>query len=125
MSAATSIAILVATVALAGWGVTWFRLRRTRAASVAGVAAGKRHLDDEFRHAREERDRLLDALNDAFLLVGADSHIHFANAAARRLFGPRELTNRPVGEIFLGCWMPHGFRTMTMADPRPASSSAT
>lgn len=101
MSASTAIAILVAAVALAGWGVTIFLLRRTRTASAADLVEGKRHLDDEFRHARDERDRLLDALNDAFLLVGADSRIQFANAAARRLFGPRELIDRPVGEIFL------------------------
>ena len=51
--------------------------------------------------ASEERNRLLDALGDAFLLVDSGGNIRFANAAARELFGQREIVNRQVREAFL------------------------
>ena len=37
------------------------------------------------KKALHERDQLLDALNDALLLVNETSHIVFANASARNL----------------------------------------
>jgi len=51
--------------------------------------------------AHAERDVLLDALGDAFLLVDATSQIRFANARAREFFNGRELVGRPVVEAFL------------------------
>ncbi len=53
------------------------------------------------RDANQERDRLLDALNDAFVLIDSDSHIRFANASARGLFSNRQILNRPLTEVFL------------------------
>ena len=60
-----------------------------------------RQFQQDLARAREERNRLLDALGDAFLLVDAEAHIRFANAAAHDLFGGRDLVARPVSEIFL------------------------
>lgn len=50
---------------------------------------------------RQERNKLLDALSDAFLLVDDSKTIVFANSAARRLFGSRPLLHRGIQEIFL------------------------
>jgi len=65
------------------------------------AAAWKLRLESDLNQARNERDRLLDALGDAFLLVDANSEIRFVNAAARQLFDQRELIGRPVREAFL------------------------
>jgi two-component system phosphate regulon sensor histidine kinase PhoR len=51
--------------------------------------------------AHRERDVLLDALGDAFLLVDGGSQVRFANARARELFRGRELVGRPIIEAFL------------------------
>jgi len=69
--------------------------------SEAEINGWKLRLENDLKQAREERNRLLDALGDAFLLVDADANIRFANEAARALFGHRELLNRPVREAFL------------------------
>lgn len=53
------------------------------------------------REALSERDQLLDALGDAFLLVNDTSQITFANAVARKLVKGRKLTGRSVMEAFL------------------------
>lgn len=91
------------------------------AAAVFGLAAGfllaanrrlqRRHREEirEFADsaaariaaARTERDVLLDALGEAFLLVDATSQIRFANARARELFRGCELVGRPVIEAFI------------------------
>jgi two-component system, OmpR family, phosphate regulon sensor histidine kinase PhoR len=92
------IATLSALVALA---ILAYRHRGTRQQSAAEVNAWKLRLENDLAHARDERNRLLDALGDAFLLVDAEANIRFANGAARALFGNRELLNRPVREAFL------------------------
>ena len=51
--------------------------------------------------ALAERDQLLDALGDAFLLVNETSHIVFANASARTLVKGRKLIGRSLMEAFL------------------------
>lgn len=91
-------AALAALIALATAVV---RLRRSRVEFGAEVNAWKLRLQTDLRHAREERNRLLDALGDAFLLVDASENIRFANEAARGLFGQRELLDRPLREAFL------------------------
>jgi two-component system phosphate regulon sensor histidine kinase PhoR len=53
------------------------------------------------REALMERDQLLDALGDAFLLVNEISQIVFANAAARKLVKGRKLSGRTLMEAFL------------------------
>lgn len=91
-------AALAALIALATAVV---RLRRSRVEFGTEVNAWKLRLQTDLRHAREERNRLLDALGDAFLLVDASENIRFANEAARGLFGQRELLDRPLREAFL------------------------
>ncbi|MBK1829351.1 hypothetical protein JIN77_01320 [Verrucomicrobiaceae bacterium R5-34] len=53
------------------------------------------------KEALSERDQLLDALGDAFLLVNETSHITFANASARNLVKGRKLMGRSIMEAFL------------------------
>lgn len=53
------------------------------------------------KKALHERDQLLDALNDALLLVNETSHIVFANASARNLVKGRKLLGRSMMEAFL------------------------
>jgi two-component system phosphate regulon sensor histidine kinase PhoR len=78
-----------------------YRQRGSCKQSEAEINGWKLRLENDLKQARDERNRLLDALGDAFLLVDADANIRFANEAARALFGRRELLNRPVREAFL------------------------
>ncbi len=93
--------ILAALCAFAALGVTWLRLRRARTEFKDEVSSWKMKLELDLRNARKERDLLLDALGDAFLLVDADARVLFANKAARTLFRGRDLTGRTVHEAFL------------------------
>jgi two-component system phosphate regulon sensor histidine kinase PhoR len=95
------LAIFAAVAALAALGILAFRLRGSREQSAADANAWKLRLEHDLQQARDERNRLLNALGDAFLLVDAQGIIRFANAAAQELFGLRELVNRPVRETFL------------------------
>lgn len=81
--------------------ISVYRLRKARENFKTEVKAWKIRLDMDLQHAREERNRLLDALGDAFLLVDHEAKILFVNEAARALFGGRELIGRPVREAFL------------------------
>lgn len=91
----------VAVLAVAGMVFLHYRCARARRKSEVEVAAWKLRLEHDLKQSREERNRLLDALGDAFLLVDSNANIRFANEAARSLFGKRELINRPVAEAFL------------------------
>lgn len=93
--------IIATGLALAALGIFAYRHRGSRKQSEAEIHACKLRLEHDLQQAREERNRLLDALGDAFLLVDQDANIRFANEAARALFGNRELLNRPVREAFL------------------------
>jgi two-component system, OmpR family, phosphate regulon sensor histidine kinase PhoR len=93
--------ILAALGAFVALGVTWSRLRRARKEFSEEVSSWKMKLDLDLRNARKERDQLLDALGDAFMLVDADARVLFANKAARTLFRGRDLTGRTVHEAFL------------------------
>jgi len=95
------IAIIATVSALTALAIFAYRHRNSRKESTAEVNAWKLRLELDLKQAREERNRLLDALGDAFLLVDSDANIRFANEAARSLFGKRELLNRPVREAFL------------------------
>ncbi len=97
----TEIAIFATASALAALAILALLHRRSRKQSEAEVNAWKLRLELDLKQARDERNRLLDALGDAFLLVDSEANIRFANAAARALFGNRELLARPVGEAFL------------------------
>lgn len=101
MTTNTTLAILAAAAAIVALWVLALRLRRSRETFQADVDAWKLRLASDLQRARDERDRLLDALSDAFLLIDAESNILFANAAAHALFNSRELVNRPVREAFI------------------------
>jgi two-component system phosphate regulon sensor histidine kinase PhoR len=93
-----AILLVASLIALA---VALLRLKRTKAKLRETSELWKVRAELDLRQAREERDRLLDALGDAFLLVDSKGDIRFANRAARDLFGGREIVNRPVAEAFL------------------------
>jgi len=77
------------------------RLRRDHKQSVKALRDWKLQFEQELDQARRDRNRLLDALGDAFFLVDSEAKICFANEASRVLFGSRELLDRPIGEAFL------------------------
>lgn len=70
------------------------RLRRLETEHQASVE----RLERESRQARDERDRLLDALDDAFLLIDSTGSIRFTNLNARDLFGPATEVGRHFTE---------------------------
>jgi two-component system phosphate regulon sensor histidine kinase PhoR len=95
------IAVLLALAATIAFTVTYLKLRATRRNSQLQSAATLARFQKEIADASDERNRLLDALGDAFLLVDQDGNIRFANSAARDLFSHRELVGRPIRETFL------------------------
>ena len=95
------IAIIATLSACTAVAILFFRHRKSYRKSAAEINAWKLRLELDLKQARDERNRLLDALGDAFLLVDSEANIRFANKAARSLFGKRELLNRPVSEAFL------------------------
>ncbi|HEY1123830.1 MAG TPA: ATP-binding protein, partial [Haloferula sp.] len=97
----TTLSTAAALAALAALGVTALRLRRAKKKFNEEVSAWKMKLDLDLRQAKRERDQLLDALGDAFMLVDANARVLFANKAARTLFRGRDLTGRTVQEAFL------------------------
>lgn len=97
----TTLSTVAALAALAALGVTALRLRRARKEFREEVSSWKLKLDLDLRQAKRERDQLLDALGDAFMLVDANARVLFANKAARTLFHGRDLTGRTVQEAFL------------------------
>jgi signal transduction histidine kinase len=97
----TEISILATLAALTALAILAYRNRGNRRDSQAQVDSWKLRLELDLQKARDERNLLLDALGDAFLLVDSKANIRFANEAARALFGAREIVNRPVREAFL------------------------
>ena len=97
----TFFSTLAALAALVSLAVLILRHRKARMQSLAAANAQKILFTQELEQTREERNRLLDALGDAFLLVDSGANIRFANAAARSLFGSRQLIDRPVSEAFI------------------------
>ncbi|MCW1923268.1 PAS domain-containing sensor histidine kinase [Luteolibacter arcticus] len=96
-----TLSTVAALAALTALGITALRLRRARKEFNEEVSAWKMKLDLDLRQAKRERDQLLDALGDAFMLVDANARVLFANKAARTLFRGRDLTGRTVQEAFL------------------------
>ena len=89
---------------LAALFVLMFQLilqKRSRREYESQVKAWKLRLEMDLSQAKEERNRLLDALGDAFIIVDSKENIRFANAAAQVLFKGRALIGRPVREAFL------------------------
>lgn len=83
--------------------IFWLCLRQRRMAG--NYVAEKRERERRSLEARKEilreRDQLLDALGDAFLLVDETSQIVFANECARELVKGRRLRGRSIMEAFL------------------------
>lgn len=95
------LSISLALAALSALAIFLIRNRNAQKEFKARLASEQRRFDLDLKNAREERNSLLDALGDAFLLVDSNADIRFANQAARRLFGLRELLDRPIREAFL------------------------
>ena len=97
----THAALISIAIALLAMAVFAWRLRRARRDHQEDVQAWKLRLEEELAQARQDRNHLLDALGDAFLIVDASHKIRFANQAARELFSGREIVGRVVREAFL------------------------
>jgi two-component system, OmpR family, phosphate regulon sensor histidine kinase PhoR len=95
------LAILAFILALGALILVIIRLKHSRKGYEAEVKAWKLRLELDLKQAENERDRLLNALGDAFLIVDSRANILFANSAAQELFRGRILTGRPVREAFL------------------------
>ena len=95
------LAIIASLAAFAALFLQVIRLKRSRKEYESQVKAWKLRLELDLKQAKDERDRLLDALGDAFLIVDSQANILFANSAAQELFRGRVLTGRPVREAFL------------------------
>jgi two-component system phosphate regulon sensor histidine kinase PhoR len=78
-----------------------YQLKRSAKESESRMQAWKTRLELDFQQAKDERNHLLDALGDAFLIVDSSANIRFANSAAKEFFRGRSLLGRPVGEAFL------------------------
>jgi two-component system phosphate regulon sensor histidine kinase PhoR len=78
-----------------------YRIRAIKVANQKQISELRKNSENDLKHAQDERNHLLDALGDAFLIVDADANIRFANAMARDLFSGRELVGRQVREAFL------------------------
>lgn len=76
-------------------------LSRIRAAHRREKEVWERQQNDALERARQERDGLLNALTDAFLLIGPDTEILFVNEKAHQLFSGRQIVGRTVRETFL------------------------
>ena len=85
-----------------------FKLKSNRLKSQMQLQDSINRSNQKIEDEKAERDRLLDALNDAFLLVDSASIIRFANSAARQLFENRTILNRPFTEVFLDRRMTKG-----------------
>ncbi|MCU0794502.1 MAG: ATP-binding protein [Akkermansiaceae bacterium] len=97
---ATLAAIAVAAAMFAVF-VLALRLRRARREFQEEVRSWKSRLAEDLKRARHERDGLLNALAEAFLMVDASGSIRFANQSAIRMFGGRQLLDRSVPEVML------------------------
>lgn len=95
------IIITLLLAAAAASGIFLIYLNQVRSTSESQLSEWKLRFEFDLKQAREERNRLLDALGDAFLLVDSEANIRFANKAAQSLFDGRELIDRPVREAFL------------------------
>lgn len=94
-------AIAAALAAIAAAALMALRLRRARHDFEKEVSVWKSKLDIDLKRAREDRNQLLDALAEGFLLVDSDAQILFANKAAAQLFRGRDLVGMSVPETFL------------------------
>ncbi len=95
------LAAVAATAAIVALTLVALRLRRARREFDQEVDAWKLRLDLDLKRARKERDLLLDALDEAFLLVDRGARILFANRAAQAMFAGRSIVDRTIQDVFL------------------------
>lgn len=93
------IAISVALAAIIALLVLHARLRKQIRRAHEDTQTWNQRVEREVQQASDERNRLLDALDDAFLLVDTDGSIRFTNSVARELFGPSAQIGRHFSEI--------------------------
>lgn len=96
-----TLAAFAAVSAIVALTLVALRLRRARRDFKEQVDAWKLRLDLDLEQARKERDLLLDALAEAFLLIDSRARILFANKAARDMFPGRSIVDRSVEDVFL------------------------
>lgn len=94
-------AVLTAIVSLSAFTIVLIHRRRMHQQAAHRESACRSRLEEEIRLAREERQRLLDGLGDAFLLLDPQGGVRFANAAAQRWFGSREPVGRSLHEVLV------------------------
>ncbi len=82
-------------------GILGFALLRQRRQQRLLIEKQEKRNREVRRGALSERDQLLDALGDAFLLVNETSQIVFANGVARKLVKGRKLSGRSLMEAFI------------------------
>ncbi len=98
----TEIAIATAIAALiTQLTVSRIRTRRELQKSAEQIRSMQKDFEEELSRTNEQRNRLLDALGDPFLLVDTAGTVRFVNAAARELFGDRDIVNRSFRVAFL------------------------
>ena len=105
------ISIAAACAAMIALALVALRLRRARREFTEKVADREASLNLDLQRARKDRDQLLDALAEGFLLVDADAEILFANKAAQQLFRERDLVGLSVPEAFLNRRMTEALMT--------------
>lgn len=97
----TQISIAISIVSLIAVAYFILLIRKNQFKQSIQLIELTERFEQSIQTANQERDRLLDALNDAFLLVDSDSQIRFGNASARELFSNRQILDRPLSEVFL------------------------
>lgn len=97
------------------------RLKRARREFEEEVAAWRLGPEPSLQQARRERDQLLDALDDALLLLDSDHRVLFANRAASTMFPQRELRGLHIDEVFLD----ERLREAFVRSLEPGGNSAT
>ncbi len=91
--------LLIATLAIMLW-IASNRRSRDEEEQREKNANFQRALNEQIEEARKDRNRLLNAITEAFLLIDQDGNIKFANQAANDLFHSQTLVNRTVREAF-------------------------
>lgn len=95
------IASIATLVVIGGFIVHAYRVRAINRAAAKQISVLKNKYENDLKQAEDERNHLLDALGDAFIIVDSEANIRFANSMARGLFSGRELVGRKVREAFL------------------------
>ncbi len=95
------LATVIAVTALIGIAIIAIRAYRARVEYEEKLSKMEQHLKHELQRAGNERDNLLDALSDVFLIIDDAELISYANVAANRFFNTKKLSGRPIRETFL------------------------